>query len=389
MPRVLSSTAFMTIVGAVVLSGLNGGLRAESASADSCQAAPNGAAPAGQHWYFHVDREKGGKCWYLHALQHVAHHAAAQPGVTVVPAESTNEQPISTDAQPAPTEGHNAPWPEPTAPPSLNAPSVQPAAAETPPPIAAPAPASPAANRPAANVPAPPAPESPAASAPATPHITILNVKTVSTPFAGTPAKEASPQPAPEQADVPAMTQSASKAAVNDATAAAGASGAAPRAASDGKQNKSAQTVDRVAVPKPAEMYFLIAIALGITAFLLAAVGKATGRRNEPGISDHPDIAWANQFGRQRNAHDSYESHDQPYDERDSPSIDPQRQQERMDLRERARIGRSSPDRYSAPQSKNPALSPAAPPSPQRREIEAALRALRQARQQRAALGGR
>jgi hypothetical protein len=40
-------------------------LHASQAIADSCIAAPSGAAPKGQHWYFHLDRTSGKKCWYL------------------------------------------------------------------------------------------------------------------------------------------------------------------------------------------------------------------------------------------------------------------------------------------------------------------------------------
>jgi hypothetical protein len=32
-----------------------------------CLAEPNRDAPAGQHWYYHVDHASDRKCWYLHA----------------------------------------------------------------------------------------------------------------------------------------------------------------------------------------------------------------------------------------------------------------------------------------------------------------------------------
>lgn len=39
---------------------------ASQAAAETCLSAPNGAAPKGQHWYYHLDRATQRKCWYLH-----------------------------------------------------------------------------------------------------------------------------------------------------------------------------------------------------------------------------------------------------------------------------------------------------------------------------------
>ena len=36
-----------------------------SALAADCRAAPGDAAPAGQHWYYRLDRATGQQCWYL------------------------------------------------------------------------------------------------------------------------------------------------------------------------------------------------------------------------------------------------------------------------------------------------------------------------------------
>ena len=36
-----------------------------AAHADDCLAAPNSATPKGGHWYYHTDRTKHRKCWYL------------------------------------------------------------------------------------------------------------------------------------------------------------------------------------------------------------------------------------------------------------------------------------------------------------------------------------
>ena len=37
-------------------------------AADDCLAAPNAPTPKGQHWYYHLERSTGQKCWYLRAL---------------------------------------------------------------------------------------------------------------------------------------------------------------------------------------------------------------------------------------------------------------------------------------------------------------------------------
>ena len=34
-------------------------------TADTCQSAPKGTAPAGSHWFYHLDRSTQKKCWYL------------------------------------------------------------------------------------------------------------------------------------------------------------------------------------------------------------------------------------------------------------------------------------------------------------------------------------
>jgi hypothetical protein len=49
-----------------------------TARADDCLAEPNSPAPAGSHWYYHLDRAKQRKCWYIRATDQPAQPAAAQ-----------------------------------------------------------------------------------------------------------------------------------------------------------------------------------------------------------------------------------------------------------------------------------------------------------------------
>jgi hypothetical protein len=66
--------------------GVGIGVLANTARADDCLAAPNSAAPKGSHWYYHTDRAKGRKCWFLRALgrptQHTAAHGTSETAPT-------------------------------------------------------------------------------------------------------------------------------------------------------------------------------------------------------------------------------------------------------------------------------------------------------------------
>jgi hypothetical protein len=49
-----------------------------TARADDCLAEPNSPAPAGSHWYYHLDKATQRKCWYVHAKDQSVQPAAAQ-----------------------------------------------------------------------------------------------------------------------------------------------------------------------------------------------------------------------------------------------------------------------------------------------------------------------
>jgi hypothetical protein len=70
------------------------GAPAINVRADDCLAEPNSPAPAGSHWYYHMDRATQRKCWYIRATDQPAQPAAAQatsdpasPPLAPVPAE--------------------------------------------------------------------------------------------------------------------------------------------------------------------------------------------------------------------------------------------------------------------------------------------------------------
>ncbi len=57
----------------------------QAAPANECLSAPNGASPNGQHWYYHLDRAKNRKCWYLRAID-AAHGTALATDKNKAPA---------------------------------------------------------------------------------------------------------------------------------------------------------------------------------------------------------------------------------------------------------------------------------------------------------------
>jgi hypothetical protein len=327
MSKIIGPTASVAVIAALLLLGIGASLPVDSARADNCVAAPNASPPQGQHWYYRSDRVSHRKCWYLHATMQLAHHVMAQPAAP--PAE--------------PAEAGPAPQP-PTAP-------AESAKADTAPP--------PAANAPAST--------SPADSTQPEPHVTVLTVKTVSTPFVGTtPAPQ---QDAPVTVNTPPIPQTLPRQR-NTADASVKPSDGAettplppvPEAA----RHELAQTINAANTSSrtgPGEMFLLLALALGIAAIVIVIASKIAGRYHTPIISDDPDAAWI----RYRAAHQRIDE-EPPYEEQDVPFVDPQGEHGLADLHEQEWDDR-----------------PAETAAPSLKDIELALRILRQARQSRVA----
>lgn len=94
-------------------------------TADTCQSAPKGTAPAGSHWFYHLDRSTQKKCWYLGDAKNkvVAKTATAQqqqPAAAPDTATADAQPPQSQPAPPQPAmrksvaDAH-AEWPSPQA----------------------------------------------------------------------------------------------------------------------------------------------------------------------------------------------------------------------------------------------------------------------------------
>src|SRR6266566_3548203 len=74
-PRAMGSTA---LVAALLVWAI--AFEAPTVSrADDCLTAPNSAAPAGSHWYYHMDLAKQRKCWYVRVADQSTKQAIAQP----------------------------------------------------------------------------------------------------------------------------------------------------------------------------------------------------------------------------------------------------------------------------------------------------------------------
>lgn len=85
------------------------------AAPDTCLSGPQGAAPQGQRWYYHLDRATKQKCWYLRAPGDSAAQAAAtppaatqSPAPAAAPSRAAARQPDGTKVQNARAE-----WPTP------------------------------------------------------------------------------------------------------------------------------------------------------------------------------------------------------------------------------------------------------------------------------------
>jgi hypothetical protein len=74
-PRPMGSIA---LVAALLVCSVSVGAPTIAAGADDCLAEPNSPAPAGSHWYYHLDGATQRKCWYIRATDQPVQPAAAQ-----------------------------------------------------------------------------------------------------------------------------------------------------------------------------------------------------------------------------------------------------------------------------------------------------------------------
>jgi len=93
--RVSMIAVLATSLGVLTLSVPNGGA---ARAAETCLAAPKSTAPAGSHWYYHVDRATQQKCWHLVAAAHkgeARQDASAAPRAEAPPAPTPQPEPAA------------------------------------------------------------------------------------------------------------------------------------------------------------------------------------------------------------------------------------------------------------------------------------------------------
>jgi hypothetical protein len=235
MSKILRTAVCSVVLSAPLLSGIG----ASRAAADSCAVAPGAAAPKGEHWYYRVDSVNHRHCWYLHAIARLASRAASD---------------------------------------SLAAHSESAAAVATPPSSSA---ATPQTTDPAD------APSDIGRTNPAS-HVTVLNVKPVTSPAVDTTS--ASLAAAPEETEEP---PTANVALAKDAKPARAARIATVQATNHDSPAPARGEVAASAGAQSARLILpLLAFGLGIAAALAALLSRMSGLRRAPRLSEHPDDAW-------------------------------------------------------------------------------------------------
>lgn len=104
------SAKFATALVASFLAGANFTAVAQNAAqptnikpaaqaANNCQSAPKGAAPAGSHWYYHLDRATKTKCWYIGEAKNKAAKTVAAQQQPAAPAPDADATADATSPQ--------------------------------------------------------------------------------------------------------------------------------------------------------------------------------------------------------------------------------------------------------------------------------------------------
>ncbi len=112
MPGPIGSIA---LVAALLLCGTEAAVPTNTARADDCLAEPNSPAPAGSHWFYHLDRANQRKCWYVRAPDQPAQQAAAQttsdaPTTHAIPSEKPATTSVGAPMSISPSDSP-PPWP--------------------------------------------------------------------------------------------------------------------------------------------------------------------------------------------------------------------------------------------------------------------------------------
>jgi hypothetical protein len=99
MLRISTPTLPNAVVALILVSAVGVSALIDNAGAEDCLTGPNVSAPAGQHWYYRVDRVTHRRCWYLHAASYRVVHraltvstdAALEHPAAIAPAPPAND----------------------------------------------------------------------------------------------------------------------------------------------------------------------------------------------------------------------------------------------------------------------------------------------------------
>ncbi len=261
--------------------GFSMGVATTPAYADDCITAPNAPTPKGSHWFYHTDRVKKRKCWFLRKLDQPAEQAGTHAASASAPAEKPAHAPAhksaSTHAAAAPLPLHKPAATAGAAPdePALQSVQQLKTVPSTPPASASPTPASTA-----------------SAAAPAAPPAAAASVW----PDPPTPPA-AAPAAAPPKADLIPSDVHAAPAASTEPAAVAAPRRAAKSAA---RGNASTTEINKASVggaPAPMSMVLVALLALVAAAALYHLARKLVAMRRSRVRLERANGDWADDRG--------------------------------------------------------------------------------------------
>src|SRR3954468_23374173 len=86
------------LIGALAIATLAVASERAVSATDTCLAGPKGAAPAGSHWYYRIDRATKRNCWYVRAEGGKPAASQSSP-MAQAPAAETPLQPSVANAR--------------------------------------------------------------------------------------------------------------------------------------------------------------------------------------------------------------------------------------------------------------------------------------------------
>ncbi len=272
-PRPMGSIG---LVATLLVWSVSFGAAIITARADACLAEPNSPVPAGSHWYYHMDRAKQHKCWYIRATDQPAQPAAAQATFDHTSLPPASPIPLEKPAT-APASGPISISPDDSTPPLPRIKVVKPQR----PPVSS-ATTDQALQQSAQKAP----PQAPAPQAKLSSQ--TGNQGTVANVSAGMPVWSDPPLVAfktPEPTAPSSDTQTESTRPTTDAPV----SDDAKSTAQDGVSAKNATGTSTSGSMMPVEIFPIAALGLVVSGFLLRIVMKISARRRRRIVIDHPD----------------------------------------------------------------------------------------------------